>query len=58
VGGRFALAELAGDIGPEAALDELQLALSVQTASAARTKPETVQVLGNRNITLNIFDTD
>jgi len=54
VGGRFALAELAGDIGPEAALDELTRALSAH----ARTKPETAQALGTRDISANIFDTD
>ena len=58
VGGRYALAKLAGDIGPVAALDELTLALSVRTASMARTKPETAQALGNRVISANIFDTD
>jgi hypothetical protein len=41
-----------------AALDELTLALSVRTASMARTKPETAQALGNRVISANIFDTD
>jgi hypothetical protein len=50
-----ALSELAGDVGPEKALDELTLALRAHQQSASRMKSSAVEALCARNISPNIF---